>query len=95
MLLLHHLVSFLTAFDFGDQSPLGLCEATNEAFIPLRLIRVAALWSLSCSYTEENADFPPGPLVHNSLVEGFWGGVKTTVAIVVEHGLADLDWFEC
>lgn len=95
MLLFHHLMSFFAAFDLGNQSPLGLCEATNEAFIPLRFIGVAALWSLSCSYAEENADFPSRPLIHNSLIKGFWGGVESTVAIIVEYGLANLDGFEC
>jgi hypothetical protein len=97
-IVLHGLVCLLAVLDFADQFSPGFREVAhstrNKALPPKMLLLIGALWSLSCTDTDEDTDLASRPFVTYSLVKDLWCGVVFSTALVKEYRLADLNGFK-
>lgn len=94
MIAQHVFVYTLAAFDFGNETASGLGELPQEAFVPHLLLVVTAARAFARADAHKDAYITAGPLVENCFVERIGGWIKGADAVVVEHGLADLDGLE-
>jgi hypothetical protein len=81
----HVLMDLLATLDFGDQLSTRLSKFAQEAFVPHLRIRVRVLGSSAGTHANKDTHFTTGPLVDYRFVQGFWTGVESTHAIVVEN----------
>jgi hypothetical protein len=90
----HVLVDGLAALDLSDQPPTSLGKLSQKVLIPHVLVRIAALGSFSRSDAHEDSHFSTRPLADDSLIQSLGSRIEVADAIVVKHGLTDLDRLE-
>lgn len=94
----HLQVDILAALDFGNQSSSRLGERaqriSEEVLPPLMALAVGSRRALAGSHTDEDANFPPGPLVDRRLIQNLRRRIVRTRSLVDKDMLSDLDGFE-